>query len=382
MLKSIRLLIRTLVPRDLWEGIRAAWNRRRIREVEEICLREMVRASAASAECLPAGMPARIKGAPLRRMLLIADVMWESNELVPELRRICEVEVHDVRPVLRNAPPEGAPERILRSVESHLAASGDKVPDLVLLYLRGNLLCDELFDQLRRKFSCPIVGMNLDDKAGFWDYGSAGGGDHYQKWAPRFDLNLTNSKIAESWYHQAGAACVYLPPAMKRPEGLTEPHAADFQHLLSFVGSPKVDRETLVGRLRGAGLPVSVFGKGWQGGGWVEDPVAIYRSSQINLGLGMATPHFSTTKNRDFECPGAGVCYLTTYNWELAEWWDIGREILCYRNEEELIEIACWYRNRPDECHKIARAAWRRGHAEHTWELRFRKLFREMGFAG
>lgn len=375
-MKFIRQFVRSLVPRGLWENVRAAWNRRRILQVEEICLHEMVKA-AGSAE----SPPSKLKGGPLRRILLIADVMWETNELVPELRRICEVEVHDIRPARPNAPLEGAPGRILRSVEAYLSSTEAKEPDLVLLYLRGNLLSDDLFSLLRSRWSCPLLGMNLDDKVSFWDYGSAGGGDHHQKWAPKFDLNLTNSKIAVSWYHQAGAACAYLPPAMKRPDGLVEPQHADYKHALSFVGSPKLDREALIHRLRAVGLPISVFGKGWQGGGWVEDPVAIYRASQINLGLGMATPHFSTTKNRDFECPGAGACYLTTFNWELAEWWDIGREILCYRNEEELIEIACWYRTRPDECHRIARAAWLRGNAEHTWELRFRKLFREIGFA-
>jgi spore maturation protein CgeB len=136
-----------------------------------------------------------------------------------------------------------------------------------------------------------------------------------------------------------------------------------------------------VDRLRSAGLPVSVFGKGWPEGSLVDDPVAIYRATQINLGLGMPTPSMSTMKNRDFECPGVGACYLTTFNWELAEFWDIGREILCYRNTEELMEIACWYRNRPDACLAIARAAWKRGQSEHTWEQRFRKVFAELGFA-
>lgn len=381
MLKSIRLLIRALIPRGLWERLRAIRNHRRIHRVEEVCLREMVHSSAVTKSPTPTREPTLQNGAPLRRMVLIADVMWETNELVPELRRICEVEVHDLRPTLRHIPAEQARQHISRSVEKFLSSFGEKEPDVVLLYLRGNLLSEELFDLLRKRWSCPLLGMNLDDKVSFWNYGPAGGGDHYQKWAPRFDLNLTNSKIAVSWYHQAGAACTYLPPALKRAEGLGEPQHANFQHALSFVGSPKLDRETLVGRLRDLGLPVTVFGKGWQDGGWVEDPVAIYRASQLNLGLGMATPHFSTTKNRDFECPGVGGCYLTTFNWELAEWWDIGREILCYRNEEELVEIACWYRNRPDQCHQIARAAWRRGMAEHTWELRFRRLFREIGFA-
>ena len=124
----------------------------------------------------------------------------------------------------------------------------------------------------------------------------------------------------------------------------------------------------------------SLLGQGWPDAEWVTDTNAIFRASQINLGLGLATPNLATIKNRDFECPGVGACYLTTYNWELANWWDIGKEILCYRNVEELIEILAWYRNRPEDCLKIAQAAWRRSLNEHTWEKRFRKVFRAAGF--
>jgi len=89
---------------------------------------------------------------------------------------------------------------------------------------------------------------------------------------------------------------------------------------------------------------------------------------------------YSVFAGGDFECPGVGACYLTTYNWELANWWGIGREILCYRNVEELIEIFAWYRNRTEDSLKIAQAAWRRSVNEHTWEWRFRKIFREIGY--
>lgn len=367
-----------MIPSKIWGQLRAFRNRRRIAEVERICLSQTVEASKPP---LPGGHQRPLaKGEPLRRMLLIADVMWEANELVPDLSRICEVVVHNVRPALRNPAGTDPQECIRRSLSGFIQQHPHQTPDLILLYLRGNLLSEELFALLRKYASCPLLGLNLDDKAHFWDYGTAGGGDHYQRWAPFFDLNLTNSKIAEDWYRQANAPVLYLPPAMKTPVGITSPAKTKFNHLLSFVGSPKLDREVVVNRLRDAQLPITVFGKGWPGGMWVEDPVTVYRDSQLNLGLGMATPHLSTTKNRDFECPGVGACYITTFNWELPEWWDIGKEILCYRNVEELIEIVCWYRQRPDECHKIAHAAWRRGNAEHTWELRFRKLFDQIGF--
>ena len=371
--------MRALVPSFLWEYLRTKTNARKVRQVEDVCLREMVRVSAAPTVAKPALRT--LYGTPLRRMLIIADVMWECNELVPELNRICEVIVCDVRPVLKGIDLQNAPGTIVQSVDKYIASYAGNEPDLILLYLRGNLLSEGLFELIRKRWKCPLLGMNLDDKVHFWEYGKAGGGDHYRQWAPRFDLNLTNSKIAVSWYREAGAACVYLPPGMRRPEGLSAPDHAHYSHFLGFVGSPKIDRALVVEQLRAAGLPVSVFGKGWPNGGWVDDPVAVYREIQINLGFGMATPRLATTKNRDFECPGVGACYLTTFNWELAEWWDIGREILCYRDSEELIEIACWHKNHPQVCLSIAQAAWKRAHAEHTWELRFRKLFAEIGFS-
>ena len=39
-----------------------------------------------------------------------------------------------------------------------------------------------------------------------------------------------------------------------------------------------------------------------------------------------------------------------------------------------------YYRNRPDACLKIAQAAHKRAHAEHTWEIRLRKVFSDIGF--
>lgn len=368
-----------IIPEFLWSRIKAMRIRQRALQVEQICLHEMVASSSTIHPSPPC--PNTETGAPLRRMVLIADVMWESQELVPELEKICKVLVHDVRPVINQTNPENLRSDIARNIEQFIVAQGNEHPDLVILYLRGSLLSEELFSLVRNRWSCPLLGWNLDDRVSFWNYDSAGTHDHYQRWVTFFDLNLTNSKIASTWYHRAGAACIYTPAGLHLPDGMSQPTKADYQYPLSFLGTPKPDRETLVNRLNDVGLPVTVFGKGWPNGNWVDSPSQVYRSSQINLGLGMATLNLSTTKNRDFECPGVGACYLTTYNWELPEWWDIGREILCYRNVEELIEMVCWYRNRPDECLRIAQAAWRRSVREHTWEIRFRRIFKHIGFS-
>src|SRR5262249_7775585 len=146
--------------------------------------------------------------------------------------------------------------------------------------------------------------------------------------------------------------------------------------------SKKPERVQIINALFKAGVPIKLWGSGWPNSGWVADPNQVFRETQINLGIGFASPSLTLTtlKGRDFECPGVGACYLTTYNWELAAHYELGKEILCYRSLEELIEMHGYYRKRPAECLRIAQAAWRRCTCDHTWEIRFRRIFQEAGF--
>ena len=200
--------------------------------------------------------------------------------------------------------------------------------------------------------------------------------------APKFDLNITNCLPATDWYRQAGCAVIYSPQGVHLTPDLKRPDSAKFKYDFSFLGSRKPERETVINQLREAGIPITLFGAGWPKSQWVDNANAVFRSTQINLGIGLASPSLkvTTVKGRDFECPGVGACYLTSYNWELPLHYELGKEILCYRNVEELIEIYAYYHKRPEECLKIAQAAWRRSVAEHTWELRFRRIFRHVGF--
>lgn len=332
----------------------------------------------------PERPPAVTGDGAVRQILLIADCMWEQNDLVPELALIAPTQTLDLRPALKrrsgDAPESGI---VLRTMQEFIAANPRYEPDVILFYARPLLLSEEIFDLLRRTWKCPLLGMNLDDRMQFFPYGIfSAGDDNYQYWARKVDLNITNCLPATDWYRQIGCPVVYSPQGVHLTPDLTVPMSHDFKYDFSFLGSKKPEREGLVGQLRGAGISINLFGAGWRNSQWVSDPNQVFRSSQINLGIGLASPSLAltTVKGRDFECPGVGACYLTTYNWELPLHYELGKEILCYRNFEELVELYAFYRKRPEECLKIAQAAWRRSVAEHTWEKRFRKIFRQLGF--
>jgi hypothetical protein len=377
------LPIKPLVSRTILRGpLLRAWTLRQFRRLDKAYCAQLVRASR-----LPKPEPIRPSVGSLnsvRTILVIADCMWEQNELVPDLRKRWAVPVLDFHPALQKKP-SGQPvaETIAKAVRAFAASEQDLEPDVILFYARAPLLSDEVFHDLRKRWKCPIFGMNLDDKATFFNYGIfSERNDNYQRWAGKFDLNLTNTLASVDWYHQLGFPCFYSPQGVNLPAGLGAPGpSTEFQYPLSFVGSNRLDRLALINRLRQLEIPIALFGSGWPESQWAESPTQIYRSSQINLGIGYctATQTQTTVKGRDFECPGVGACYLTTFNWELACHFEIGKEILCYRSVEELVEMYSYYKKRPEECLKIAQAAFRRSLAEHTWEQRFLKIFRETG---
>ncbi len=362
------------------------WSLRQCRRVEASYLRHLGEENRAPLPPASGPGPRRASAPrpPLRSVLFLGDCLWEPEELFPELRKICPLRHHDLHPALARDPEADPKEAVRRSLEAFAQATASTEPDVILFYARPALLSDAAFDLVRRRWRCPVLGLNLDDRAEFFPHGVlATGNDDYARWAPQFDLNLTNAFTALDWYRRRGAAARYCPPGFHlRDEYRDPPAKADYDWPFSFLGSWKPERGRLVDQLATAGVQVSLFGRGWPRSRWVDQAARVYRRSQINLGISFALPsaRLTTTKARDVECPGVGACYLTTYNWELPRLFDVGKEILCYRDFEELLEVQGYYAQRPEECLRVAQAAHRRCVAEHTWERRFRRVFADLGF--
>ena len=225
--------------------------------------------------------------------------------------------------------------------------------------------------------------MNLDDKTTYTNFPAfRREAQGYREWAGRFDFNLTSSRTFAELYRSDGHSCLYMPPGYHYDSVRHYiPQDTHFSQTVSFVGSQKPERARFINCLRDLGLPIKLYGNGWQGAEFAKDSASVYRSTQINLGLGFNVPGDQSTnlKNRDFECPGAGGCYLTTFDWELAELYEVGREILCYRSLSDFCEIYLYYSRRPEACRDIARAGFERARRDHTWANRFTAVFREAG---
>jgi spore maturation protein CgeB len=84
-------------------------------------------------------------------------------------------------------------------------------------------------------------------------------------------------------------------------------------------------------------------------------------------------------KGRDFEIPMSGGFYLTEYHPELEKVYSLGTEIVTYKGFDDLVEKVRYFLSNPEKAEEIRKRGYERARREHTWEMRFEKIFRLLG---
>jgi spore maturation protein CgeB len=82
---------------------------------------------------------------------------------------------------------------------------------------------------------------------------------------------------------------------------------------------------------------------------------------------------------RDFEGPMSRTCYLTGHSDEIAEFYNIGREIDTYRSPDELVDKTRFYLGNSEAAERLREGGHGRALRDHTWRSRFEVLFRKIG---
>ncbi len=129
------------------------------------------------------------------------------------------------------------------------------------------------------------------------------------------------------------------------------------------------------------GMPLSILG------GSLSDAEMIrtYSRAKINLGFsGCGETHRTgerivQVRLRDFEVPMSGGFYMVEYMEELEEFYDIGREIVCYSGPQDLADKIKYFLEHDEERETIRQAGHARCLRDHTWHKRFQSAFAQMG---
>ncbi len=309
---------------------------------------------------------------------------WESN-LIDELKPLGKVTVFDFY-------ERGFDESIQTTDSSWIQKRGQESKaiidvlqrthksepvDWVFCYFDGKFVLRSTIEFIRDNLKIPTVNMYLDDKHS-WDGCKLGEQMSGQvDLADVFDISWTSARIAVDWYDAEGGNGLYLPPGFNPAQFY--PMDGQFDIPVSFVGACYGARPLLIKFLRKHGINVRVYGSDWgkYGNGYAESLCEIFNRSQINLGCGYIghSKRLTNVKGRDFDVTGTGGgAYLTTFNSDLAQHFQIGKEILCYHSFDECLELIRYYLDRPEQCKAMAKQARERTLKEHRWLHRYIKI--------
>ncbi len=320
-----------------------------------------------------------------RIFVAVHHVNWEKHGLVDGWAEIADVIHYDWGNSFDQYAPNwhhrGKPDfnnELIRQVES---AHREKPIDLFFSYLSGRWVYPETIQTIS-KMHLITVNISLDDTVKFWGFREPSGLSGNAEIAPEFDFCITcQSGEDVQKYDTVGARALFLPPGTNPHTFSPLPVSRDIT--VSFVGQCYGIRPRMITWLINHGISVQTFGKGWPSAELSHPEMnAIYSRSLINLGFGyIGDSQVTGLKGRDFEVPLMGGLYLTTYNQDLENCFIIGKEIDCYRNEQELLSKLHYYTAHPDIAINIGTAGRNRCLSEHTWIHKFKTILSIAGLS-
>ncbi len=160
---------------------------------------------------------------------------------------------------------------------------------------------------------------------------------------------------------------------------------------LSFMGAAYYNRTQLFSQL--LNYDFKIWGTGWDGDSVygaclqnsgerisTEDTVKIYNASKINLNLHSSGFHEGVNPNGDFVNPRTfeiGACggfQLVDQRSELISSFDIGNELITFKDGKDLKEKINYFLHAPEERTQIAEASKRRVISDHTFSNRLQEM--------
>ncbi len=308
---------------------------------------------------------------------------WENEALKPSLEQFGHVRHYDWFDKFnhssknwRKSLKAAMNNELIRQVKTWMA---EEKADIIFTYVSGELVEPATLHEIRRH-GVPLLNLALNDKEHFVGKIRSGRAFGARDICRHFDLNWTSTEDALIKYCVEGARPIYLPEAAN-PQ-IHKPYDIEKTIDVSFIGQCYGNRATVISELQNCGIAVKANGIGWPDGPLTtEEMVKMYSRSKINLGFGGVSGLQDTfcLKGRDFEIPMSGGLYLTEDHPELGLAFRPGEEILTYSGIDDLVYKIKYYLANPAAAETIRKNGLERSLREHTWEMRFAKVFGIMG---
>jgi len=212
--------------------------------------------------------------------------------------------------------------------------------------------------------------------------------DYSRFWAPCFNWVTTTAPSALPKYARLGYSGV-IKSQWACNHFLYRKLDLPLKYDITFVGQPHGNRREIIQSLRDVGINVRAWGHGWESGRLSqEEMIRVFNQSRINLNLSKSSTSNRSThddqnpeqiKGRSFEIPGCGGFQLSGSAEDLDNYYESGKEIVCFEGVDDLKEKACYYLSNEKERAAIAQAGYQRTLNGHTYAHRFASVFKRLG---
>lgn len=198
-----------------------------------------------------------------------------------------------------------------------------------------------------------------------------------------------------------------------------QPRSIEKKYDVTFIGQSHSNRKKLTKFVQKNEIKIQCWGKGWPNGKIGQKKmIEIFGESRINLNFSQGSAsllkkfakiflrknitgkwklnspalwksHFldfcenerMQIKGRIFEIGACRSFLLTEYAENLKKFYQEGKEIAVFKNKIDLTEKIRYYLEHKKERNRMAGAYYRRTLKEHTYEKRFKEIFKKMGLA-
>lgn len=212
--------------------------------------------------------------------------------------------------------------------------------------------------------------------------------------APWYDYYFTNARGCLEHYREAGLKQVFYLPVGCYPEVHRLLDGVHKDYEVCFAGDWSPLREEMLADLA-RNFKVSIWGP-WKrrlardsilndcivkdGFFTPEEMAGIFNRSQVVLNIHTWFKKWDYGLNpRVFEANGCGAFQLCDFKEEIAEHYEVGREIVLYRSLSELKDRLGYYLRHPGELAGIAKQGCARTHRDHTYAKRLEEMFSQCG---
>jgi len=273
----------------------------------------------------------------------------------------------------------------LTRLNGRLRDTASKVQPDLLLSVKGETVFPETVTRIRKDLGVKTALWYPDDPRFFESL--------VKDIAPHYDYVFTASERAVKAYEKIGVRNVkYLPfacePSIHRKVELTNEERKRLSSDVCFVGTYYPERGRIVGKLRGFG--VSVYGPYWQffrkgakahKGIWGDEMVKAFNAAKIVLNIHIKEDLEYKANMRTFEATGSGAFLLTDKPSGLENLFIPNKEVVCYNEKKEILELVEYYLDADDERASISLNGQERAYRDHTYEQRARKILETTGLS-